>query len=85
MDEMKAWEDQERAVTLTNDEWCTLTCHINQTILYSRDAVAKWRTMAEEKKPDGTPKFPNALKKAIYWQEVIDTVERIIPKLNGMD
>lgn len=85
MAEMKAWADQERAVTLTNDEWNTLTCYLLQTTRHRADERDAWLSLAEEKNLDGTPKFPNAPKNAAYWQEVIDTMERIIPKLDGME
>lgn len=79
------WDAQERAVTLTNDEWNTLTCYLMQTTKHRTGERDAWQSLAEEKNPDGTPKFPNAPKNAAYWQEVIDTMERIIPKLDGME
>lgn len=85
MNEMKTWEAQERAVTLTNDEWNTLTCYLLQTTGHRTNERDAWLDLAKEKKPDGTPKFPNAPKNAAYWQEVIATTERIIKKLDGME
>lgn len=84
-EELAAWGRQERSVTLTNDQWSRLVCYIHLTHKHREGERDAWASMAQEKKPDGTPLFKTAASNAEYWQEVIDDLERMLPKLDGME
>ena len=80
-----AWGRELRTVTLSNDDWSRLVCYLLQTTKHRTGERDAWQSLAQEKNPDGTPKFENAAQNAAYWQEVIDDLERILPKLDGME
>ena len=84
-EELTAWGRQERTVTLTNDDWSRVVCYLLQTIKHRTGERDAWLSLAKEKNPDGTVKFTNAADNAAYWQEVIDDLERILPKLDGLE
>lgn len=82
---LAAWGRQERTVTLTNDQWSRLVCYIHLTTKHREGERDAWQNLAEEKNPDGTPVFKSAASNAAYWQETIDDLERMLPKLDGME
>lgn len=84
-EQLEAWGRQERTVTLTNDDWSRVVCYLLQTTKHRTGERDAWQDLAKEKNPDGTPKFKNAADNAAYWQEVIDDLERILPKLDGLE
>ena len=84
-EDMAAWRRQERTVTLTNDQWSRLVCYLLQTTKHREGERDAWLSLAEEKNPDGTPKFEKADSNAAYWQEVIDDLAAMLPKLDGME
>lgn len=84
-EELAAYGRQERAVTLTNDQWSRLVTYLLQTTRHRTGERDAWLSLAEEKNLDGTPKFENAPGNAAYWQEVIDDLDAILPKLDGME
>lgn len=84
-EQLAAWGRQERSVTLTNDQWSRLVCYIHLTHKHREGERDAWANLAQEKKPDGTPLFMTAADNAAYWQEVIDDLERMLPKLDGME
>lgn len=71
------WDQQEKTVTLTNDQWSRLTTYLLMSTKHREGERDAWQSLAQEKNPDGTPKFKNAAKNAAYWQEVIDDLETI--------
>ena len=80
-----AWGRQERSVTLTNDQWSRLVCYLHMSTKYREGERDAWQELAQEKNPDGTPVFKNAAKNAAFWQEVIDDLDAMLPKLYGME
>lgn len=84
-EQLAAWGRQERTVTLTNDQWSRLVCYLLRTTKHRTGERDAWLSLAEEKNPDGTPKFEKAASNAAYWQEVIDDLDAMLPKLDGME
>lgn len=84
-EQLAAWDSQERSVTLTNKDWSRLVCYLLMSTKYREGERDAWQSLAQEKNPDGTPKFEKAASNAAYWQEVIDDLERIKVKLDGME
>jgi hypothetical protein len=84
-EQLAAWDSQERSVTLTNKDWSRLVCYLLMSTKYREGERDAWQSLAQEKNPDGSPKFEKAASNAAYWQEVIDDLERIRPKLDGME
>ena len=84
-EQMAAWGRQERSVTLTNDQWNRLVCYLLQSTKHREGERDAWQELAQEKNADGTPKFKNAAGNAAYWQEVIDDLDAMMPKLDGME
>lgn len=84
-EQVAAWGRQERSVTLTNDQWSRLVCYLHMSTKHREGERDAWRELAQEKNPDGTPVFKNAAKNAAYWQEVIDDLDAMLPKLDGME
>lgn len=82
---LAAWGRKERTVTLTNDQWSRLVCYLHMTTKHREGERDTWLSLAEERNPDGTPKFKNAASNAEYWQEVIDSLDAMLPKLDGME
>ena len=82
---LAAWDNQERTVTLKNKDWSRLVCYLLMSTKYREGERDAWQSLAKEKNPDGTPKFEKAASNAAYWQEVIDDLERMRPKLDGME
>lgn len=84
-EQVAAWGRQERSVTLTNDQWSRLVCYLLQSTKHREGERDTWQELAQEKNADGTPKFKNAASNAAYWQEVIDDLDAMLPKLDGME
>lgn len=82
---LAAWEREERSVTLTNKDWSRLVCYLLMSTKYREGERDAWQSLALEKNPDGSPKFEKAASNAAYWQEVVDDLERIKVKLDGME
>lgn len=82
---VEAWGSQERAVTLTNDQWNSLVCYLHLTTKHREGERDAWHNLAQEKHPDGTPVYKSAANNEVYWQEIIDALERMIPKLDGLE
>lgn len=74
---VKAWENEERAVTLTNDQWNTLTCYILMTTQHRKGEREAWESLAKETNEDGTPKFKNAASNAKYYADLEKKLEVI--------
>ena len=81
--EVGEWEQQERTVTLTNDEWNTITCFILMSTNYRKGEQEAWERLSEEKKEDGTPRFIHAASNAHFWRETSEKLEKIRDKIYG--
>ena len=79
------WGRQERSVTLTNGQWSRLVCYLRMSTKHREGERDAWQELAKEKNEDGTPAFKNAAGNAAYWQEVIDDLDAMLPKLDGME
>lgn len=81
--EVKAYEEQERTVTLTNDLWLSLEMYLLMTTKHREEEAATWRKLSQEMEEDGvTPKFKNAASNADYWDEQLKKLS-IIEKAVG--
>lgn len=84
-EQVAAWGRLERSVTLTNDQWSRLVCYLHLSTKYREGERDAWANLAEEKNQDGTPVFKSAASNAAYWQEIIDDLAAMLPKLDGME
>lgn len=83
--ELDAWSKEKRSVTLTNDQWNTLVCYLRMSTKHREGERDAWQRLAEEKNPDGSPKFKNAADNAAFWQETIAAPDTMILKLDGLE
>ena len=85
MDEnkLKAWGQEERSVTLTNEQWNKLVCYIHLSTKYREGEQKAWEDLAKETNPDGSPLFKFAASNAEYWKEISEFLEQIESKLDG--
>ena len=65
-EQLAAWDSQERSVTLTNKDWSRLVCYLLMSTKYREGERDAWLSLAQEKNPDGTPKFEKAASNAAY-------------------
>lgn len=82
--EFKAWETEERAVTLTNEQWNRLACYLIMTTNYREGELSAWEILAAEKNDDGTPRFENAVSNVAYWKSLIADLEVIKKAIDGI-
>lgn len=83
--DLEVWKREKRSVTLTNDQWSDLAFYLNISTKYRKGELEAWQKLAQETKPDGSPKFANAADNAEFWQELIDSLAAILPKLEGAE
>jgi hypothetical protein len=79
---LSEWERTSRAVTLTNDQWSTLTCYILMSTKHRESERKAWEELSTEKREDGTPRFPNAADNAKYYRELEDKLTAIRLKID---
>ena len=78
-----------KSITMTYDQASTLICFLLMTTNYRKNEREAWERLATEKKPDGTPRFPNAPSNAQFWADTeieIEEIRKIIenaPVLDG--
>jgi hypothetical protein len=84
-EQLAEYGSRERTVTLTNDQWSRLTCYLLMSTKHRTGERDAWANLAEEKNPDGTPVFKSAASNAAYWQEIIDDLDAMMPKLDGLE
>lgn len=83
--ELEAWGNKNRTVTLTNDQWNTLVCYLRMSTNHREGELDVWKQLAEEKNPDGSPKFKKAAGNAAFWQETMEALNTMLPKLDGSE
>lgn len=79
----KEWGQISKAVTLTNDEWSTLTTYLLISTGYREREREAWEKLSREKKQDGSPRFENAESNAEYWRDMIAALEQIRLKIDA--
>ena len=70
-----------KIITLTHEQANNLICYLLMTTNYRKGEREAWERLATEKKPDGTPKFPNAPSNARFWEDTereLDEIRQII-------
>jgi hypothetical protein len=82
MNDMTEWEKTPRSVTLTNDQWSTLTCYILMSTQHREGERKAWEELAAEKREDGTPRFIHAADNARYYRELEDKLTAIRLKID---
>lgn len=75
--ELIEWENKERAVTLTNGLWSSLTCFLIMTTHYREKEAEAWEELSQEKDENGMPVFRNAKSNAEFWREMIQKLDKI--------
>ena len=85
MADMKEWSQQTRTVTMTNEEWNSLYCYLIGTIRHIEGEQEAWEKLAQEKKEDGSPKFPNAASNAEYYRQIREKLDLWLAKIDGKE
>ena len=73
-----------RSVTLTEDQWNTITRYILMTTNYRKGEREAWLKLMQERRADGSIKFPNAESNARFWEDMekdLDLIRRKIDKI----
>jgi hypothetical protein len=73
----KPWEEQERAVTLTNELCNMLQCYILMTTNHRKGEIEAWEKLAQETDENGAPKFKNAASNAQFWRDMEIQLQQI--------
>lgn len=73
---------QEKAVTLTNEEWNSLVCFVLMTTQYRKGEAEAWERAAQEKDENGQIKYKNAQSNAEYWRNQNEVLEEILKKID---
>lgn len=62
----RIWDKQEKTVTMTREQWTTLTTYLLMSTKHREGEAKAWAELAEEKAEDGSPKyiFPVVSKKS---------------------
>lgn len=76
---------QLRTVTLTNEQWSSLGMYIVMTSRIRERERDICLELAEKTNPDGTPKYKNAADDAEFWNEKIEHLKEILPKIDGRE
>lgn len=72
-----SWEQQSKAVTLTNELCSTLQCYILMTTNYRKGEIEAWEKLAQETDENGAPKFKNAASNAQFWRDMEIQLQQI--------
>ena len=75
---------EKRSVTLTEDQWSTITTYILMTTQYRKGERGAWLELMQERRADGSIKFPNAESNARFWADMekdLDLIRREIDKI----
>jgi hypothetical protein len=77
-----AWGKEEKTITLTNDQWSTITAFIRMTTKYREGELKAWEELAQEKEEDGAPRFKNAAGNIEFWKQTISTIDAVQKSTN---
>ena len=72
-----------KTITLTHEQAVTLTSFLLMTTNFRKGEREAWEKLATERKPDGTPSFPNAPGNARFWVEMEQELEAIRKIIDG--
>lgn len=78
------WENEKRAVTLSNKQWSRLTTYLLMSTNYRQGEAKAWAELANEKEEDGSYKFKNAESNAKFWEEMIEVIENVRKEIDGI-
>lgn len=81
---MNNWENAERTVTLTNDQWNLLTTFILMSTNYRKGEIEAWEQLSTETNDDGTAKFKHAADNAKFMKEMDVELEKIRKIIDGV-
>ena len=80
---LKEWKQKEVAITMTNDQWSTLSTYLLMSTNHRKGEKEAWENLAKEKDEEGQPKFKSAANNAEFWKEIIDRIENIIKVIDA--
>jgi hypothetical protein len=66
-----------KTITLTADQASTLVVYILTTTNYRKGEIEACSSLAQEKKEDGSPAFPNMKSNAEWWKNTHKELEKI--------
>ena len=78
------WKQEEKTVTLTQGQWSTLTMFLAISTNYRKEETEAWEEMSKEKNEDGSPKYEHAASNAAFWHGMMEDLESIEKKINGV-
>lgn len=79
--ESEKWENKERSITLTNEQWSTLETYLLLTTKHRKEELEAWKKLSEEKDENEKPKYPNAKANEKFWVGMINTMDEIKNKI----
>ena len=72
------WKKQERSVTLTNEQWNTITTYVSITKQFCDEAQASWEKLAKE------GSMRNAEANAKFWKDIANEMMLISRIINNI-
>lgn len=78
----RIWDKQEKAVTMTREQWNTLTTYLLMSTQHREGEAKAWAELSKEKKEDGSPKYKHAASNAEHWREIVADIEKIRKKID---
>ena len=85
MAEGKGWAQEACAVTMTNGEWNGLYCYLLGTVGHIEGKRKAWEAFAEEKKEDGSAKYPKAAGNAEFYRQMREKLDGWVLKCEKDD
>lgn len=79
---LQEWEQEKKTITLTNEQWSSLTMYLNMSRTYREGEKEAWEKLAEELDNEGNPKFKNAESNAKFWKKMNETIKDIKAKVD---
>lgn len=72
-----------KTVTMTHEQWTTLTCYILMTTQHRKGEKEAWEKLSKETDECGIPAYPNATGNARFWAEMEDKLDEICKIIDG--
>ena len=66
-----------RKILLTEEETIKLEMFLHMTTQYRKNELDTCQSLAQEKQPDGSDKYPNMLENAVWCKELITALENV--------
>lgn len=72
----------ETSVTMPNGLWASLRTFLLMSTNFRKDEANAWAKLAQEKKEDGSPRFPNAEGNIQFWKDMQEDIEEILRRID---